>query len=474
MIEFLTATWGTLLELSPWLFLGAIISSLMHKWIPSYLFATKLRGYRGVVNSVILGVPLPLCSCGVIPTGIGLKKDGASDGASIGFLISTPQTGVDSVLTSAAFLGYPFAIFKVLSAGLTGIIGGFLVEAGTSDEQKQEATPSTDKAPPSWGETVEHGIQLIRSIWRWLVVGILLSAAIQVMLPEDLLRNIPDGFLSAFAALVISIPLYVCATASVPIAAALVQGGLPLGAALVFLMAGPATNVATIGSIFKTFGGKSTAIYLATVIIGSMLLGMGFDFLLQDSINNTLHDHEHSAWWQQISAAVLCFALLYFGAEEFKASLPLSKTNNHAPSMTQEYFVTGLSCGGCVSKLKKAFEEEDSIQESRITLESGHVQLIGNITPQRVSKIIEQKGFELRYPSLSIDVEGMTCGGCTAKLKKRLCSLDGVRDASVQLKPGRVFLEGKLSEKQVVSEIRKTGFKPLESTLRTGEGTKLL
>ena len=122
----LTASWNILLALAPWLLVGMVIAGLIHGLLPRDFSKRQLRGPSGIFKAVALGVPLPLCSCGVIPAGLGLKKDGASDGASIAFLISTPQTGVDSILVASKFLGWPFALFKLGSAALTGVIGGFL------------------------------------------------------------------------------------------------------------------------------------------------------------------------------------------------------------------------------------------------------------------------------------------------------------------------------------------------------------
>ena len=126
MAEFATALWQVMLALSPWLILGSLIAALLHAFVPSSMIQKQFHGVGGIFKAVVLGVPLPLCSCGVIPAGLGLKKDGASDGATVGFLISTPQTGVDSILVSASFLGWPFAIFKVVAAFATGIIGGLI------------------------------------------------------------------------------------------------------------------------------------------------------------------------------------------------------------------------------------------------------------------------------------------------------------------------------------------------------------
>ena len=248
---------------------------------------------------MLLGVPLPLCSCAVIPTGLGLKKQGASDGATVGFLISTPQTGVDSVLVTSAMLGLPFALFKVACAAGTGLLGGWLADrASTPSLPIMTTTPPERADRHRWREARDHVLELLRSIWMWIVVGVVLSAFIGAWLPTGQLSALSDygGLPGMLAALVLSLPLYVCATASVPIATSLVQAGLPAGAAIVFLMAGPATNVATLGAVYRTLGAKVLAIYLGTIIAGSMVGGLLFGWLIdRTTISLASHSHLHLA-----------------------------------------------------------------------------------------------------------------------------------------------------------------------------------
>ena len=165
MNALLLASWDVMLELSVWLLLGAIIASLLHAFIPSSMIRKQFQGVSGVFKAVLLGVPLPLCSCGVIPAGLGLKKDGASSGSTVGFLISTPQTGVDSILVCASFLGWPFALFKVFAAFLTGIVGGVICNLFPDESPAvEEPVGSTSSARPGLRESTEHGIDIIRSI----------------------------------------------------------------------------------------------------------------------------------------------------------------------------------------------------------------------------------------------------------------------------------------------------------------------
>jgi uncharacterized protein len=396
VMDFMLSLWNTAQELAPWLFLGAAISALMHRFLPPGFIRRHLSGYGGVLKAVGLGVPLPLCSCGVIPAGIGLKKDGASDGSSIAFLISTPQTGVDSVLVSAAFLGWPFALFKVGSAALTGIVGGGLVELTSrgkpETETAAEETSGGAISQPSWKAAGEHGIQLLRSIWGWLLFGMLLSAAIEALVPGSMLSALPAGW-SSLAALAVSVPLYVCATASVPIAAALVAGGLPLGAALVFLMAGPATNAATIGAVRKEFGGRATAIYLSTVVIGSMGLGTCFDFLLAPAAVEGHAGMDHQTWWGTLSAALLGLSICAFAIEEALHRMKVG-IGREAGALSVE--VEGMSCQGCVRKLERMLGENAEIEEAEVQLSPGRAVVQGSISQEALIRLVSEAGFEAK------------------------------------------------------------------------------
>lgn len=317
--------WHILLELAPWLFVGALVSGLLHAFMPADFLGQRLQGPWGVVKGALLGLPMPLCSCAVIPAGLGLKKQGASDGATVAFMISTPQTGADSLLVVRAFLGWPFALFTLGSSLVLGLIAGWWADAaGKSAAIAGESPSDCCAAPPPAGKNkllavVEFGVETLRSIWRWLVFGIVVSAAIEQFLPPGSLDQFAGegGLVAMLAALVIGLPLYVCTTASVPMAAALVHAGFPTGAALVFLIAGPATNVATMGAIYRVLGGRTLAIYLTTIAVGSVAFGLLFDWLIAPaSATLPAMAHEHHSWWGVASAAALLALLGWFACED--------------------------------------------------------------------------------------------------------------------------------------------------------------
>ncbi|MCG8450924.1 MAG: permease [Pirellulales bacterium] len=320
MIPILVSSWNVLLDLATWLLLGALVAGVLHVLLPADFLKRYLSGSHGVLRAVVLGVPLPLCSCGVIPVGISLKSGGASNGAVVGFLISTPQTGVDSIFVSASLLGWPFAIFKLASAAIMGLLGGWLTDSWV--ESPPPVPVLSESSQPQRKNHVAvllaYAVEVIHSVWRWLVIGILVSAAIDVFVPSDALSSLAayGGLLAMLATLLIAIPLYVCATASVPIAAALVAAGMPTGAALVFLIAGPATNVATLGAVYKTLGRKPLLIYLTLVLLGSIVCGWTLDFVLDTDHVTSAHDHLSATWWNIASATILLVLFIWFAAKD--------------------------------------------------------------------------------------------------------------------------------------------------------------
>jgi uncharacterized membrane protein YraQ (UPF0718 family)/copper chaperone CopZ len=395
----LESTINTMLELSPWFLLGMLVSGILHVALPRNFVRQQLTGSWGVVKAVALGVPMPLCSCGVIPTGLGLKRDGASNGASLGFLISTPQTGVDSILVSASFLGWPFALFKVLAAAVTGLIGGWIADRTPGPESEEgelgDASSDEDESPRGIRDLLAHAYDLLASIWRWLVFGVVVSALIDSYLPIGTLSVFSDvGPLAAgFLILLISLPMYVCATASVPIAAAMVANGMPVGAAMVFLMAGPATNVATIGAIFRGFGARVLTVYLGVLIAGSIGFGALFDFGFGSAdVIEHVHGPSHDSWWMVASA-------LFLGA------------------------------------------------------------LILQLALRDVSRFVRERWSIRSDDALAIPVEGMTCGGCVSKVEHALLELDGVSTALVSRNPGRALIRGKLDRAAIDRAIISAGYR---------------
>lgn len=416
LADFFLTTWDVLLELAPWLLLGVAIAGLLHVVVRKEWIQRKLSGVSGVFRAVLFGVPLPLCSCGVIPTGLGLKKDGASDGATVAFLTSTPQTGVDSVLVSASLLGWPFAIFKVVAALATGLTGGLVTEfTGRSSKPEPLATDDSSACDASAGPAevqtgfrgklsaaFEHMVDVLGSIWGWLVFGVVVAALISTVAPASgwsVLQN--AGIWPAMLlVLALSTPLYVCATASVPIAAALVAAGMPTGAALVFLMAGPATNVATIGAIYRTLGTRNLVIYLVNIVGASLLLGWLFQGVISPEFaTEVMTHHDHGQWWRVVSAIVLLGSFAYFATDTLRRRRRAAQVEASDTVNSVEVDVEGMSCGNCVSKLTRNLEQLEGVAFAVVTLEPGHASVNGAVGEEVVVEAIRASGFKPLIPA---------------------------------------------------------------------------
>ncbi len=401
LTDYLLALWTITLELSPPLIGGLLFAGLIHLIIPAGFIHRTLskRGFGSVFKSVMVGVPMPLCSCGVVPTALGLRKEGASNGATTAFLISTPQTGIDSILVSANFLGWPFAIFKVFSAFVTGMIGGLMADYADKPskiaEQHNdsfEATPRTLKE--FWHYTV---VDLYGAIDKWIYIGVLLAALITALTPDNYFSDLSlaQGISGMFLMLAISIPLYVCATGSVPIAASLVMAGMPLGTAMVFLMAGPATNVATIGAIYRTLGFKLLMVYLGTLITMSIIFALLFEALFADQVMVAIHQHSNNLLGI-ISTAVLgvvTFWLYYFRHQQKQIKRQQFVENDMGITLNVE----GMSCGHCVANVKKSLEALEGVGEVTPDLDTGKVLIDGdNLDNDLLKQAVTDAGYVVK------------------------------------------------------------------------------
>lgn len=380
--EYIAELWLIVLELSPPLLGGLILAGLIHLFLPAGFIHRTLsrRGLGSVFKSVMVGVPMPLCSCGVVPTALGLRKEGASNGATTAFLISTPQTGVDSVLVSANFLGWPFAIFKVVTAFVTGLIGGLIAERAENPSKIAENHPGTYETTPKtlsefWKYTV---VDLYGAIDKWIYIGVLLAALITAMTPENYFSDmsLTQGITGMLLMLLIATPLYVCATGSVPIAASLVLAGMPLGTALVFLMAGPATNVATIGAVYRTLGPRLLAVYLGTVIVMSITFALLFEAMFAEQVVVALHQHNNPLLGQLCFVALAIISVwLYFHRIQ-QRKLNLEYQQEHDMGITLQ--VEGMSCQHCVANVKKSLEAVPGVTSALPNLDSGEVIIDGD------------------------------------------------------------------------------------------------
>ncbi|MBV5316590.1 MAG: SO_0444 family Cu/Zn efflux transporter [Desulfobulbaceae bacterium] len=300
------AAWNLLEQSSLYILMGLAVGGLLKVFLsPDYVAAHLGKGkFASVFKAALLGVPIPLCSCGVLPAAAQLKKQGANNGATTAFLISTPESGIDSIAISWALLDPILTIARPVAAFLSAFTAGVMenmrsYREGALDAPKpllvlpalamacQGACCSTGPGTMSrnsW-KTIKDGMRYaVTDIWGdlagWFFVGIVVAACITVLVPDDLItRLLGGGIGSMLLMLLVGIPMYICATASTPIAAALILKGVSPGTALVFLLAGPATNITSLSVLIKILGKKGTLLYLANISVLSVLCGLALDGL---------------------------------------------------------------------------------------------------------------------------------------------------------------------------------------------------
>lgn len=353
--DFLAALWGIMLEASVWLVVGFAIAGIIHVWLPRNLLRRVMggKGLGPVTRAAVVGAPMPLCSCSVIPTVASLRRSGAGKGASASFAIATPEVDAPSISITWAMIGPVMAIARPIVAIATAIAAGLSIDRWAGDRDPKspssgpdqpepgsccQTAPPPEPAEPSccgagarpaaptrapFGERLREAIRfsyarLPADLGLWLVVGIVLSAAIMVAIPDGWIEsNLESGALgpagSKLLMLVIGVPWYVCATASTPLAAALIAKGLSPGAALVFLLAGPATNPATMGWVLQDLGKRALAIYLLSISLFALGAGFLLDalFAATDLVPGATVTHEHAEpLYRSVTAGALSVILL--------------------------------------------------------------------------------------------------------------------------------------------------------------------
>ena len=275
--------------MAPWLVFGFLMAGIIAVWIPRSWVNRMMggsSGFRGILRAVAIGVPLPICSCGVLPIAAGLRKHGAGKGPTAALLISTPQTGIDSILATYALLGPVFAVARPIAAALTGVVGGAVVSAVGGEDASTVAVE--ESAAGSRGIKAifwQAYRRLLGSVAKPLAVGLAVSALVTVLVPDNFFADAFHGsdWIAMPVMALVGFPMYVCSTASIPIAASLVAKGVSPGAAFVFLMVGPAMNAMSVTTVASLIGHKATAAYIATIIAGAILCGCAVNLFIDAS-----------------------------------------------------------------------------------------------------------------------------------------------------------------------------------------------
>lgn len=322
--RFLPELWRLSVEAAPYLVLGFFVAAILLYVVPQgWMLRWMGRGrFRSTVAAAAIGIPLPLCSCSVVPTAMAMQKRGATKGATLSFLISTPETGVDSILLTYGLLGPVMAIVRPVAAFLSSILAGFLLEVISPSQvaSAESVAPIPTSASVSdcgcHDESSEgqHAVaggkgKFLLGLWKsflelfdeiavWMMIGLIASAALSTWLPPEWLgSDWGRGWTGMVMAALVGAPMYVCATSSTPLAMVLLAKGLSPGAALVFLLVGPATNLGTMGIVWKMLGKRGLFSYLVCIIGVAFLFGWFLDrwMVLPTTSGDapTLHEEGH-------------------------------------------------------------------------------------------------------------------------------------------------------------------------------------
>ena len=465
-------------EMAPFLLLGFLLAGIIHVWIPNHLYVPKIAkpNFKSVLWAALFGVPLPICSCGVIPTSIALRREGASKGASVSFLISTPATGVDSILATYSLLGGPFAILRPIAAFVTAMLGGVFTNAVTKNEGDtgvavvgEEHEHHHDHDHCECGEdhcscgcgdhddhdehenksftqkilaTLEYGfVDMVGNVSKWLTIGLLLGALIAAFVPDDFFLFLHEyPVLCMLVVLVLAMPMYTCATGSIPLALALVEKGITPGAALVLLMAGPATSIASMLVVGKAFGKRTLFAYLTSIALGAMFFGFVVDTFFMDSFLSSMlphasaecHGHGALGVFDYICAGLLAVLILYtvvtrkaghcgcgecgcgehgcccgdhddddhghHDREHGESCHCHEHHHEHAEHVTKTYRVVGMNCSHCKACVEKATMLLEGVVSAEANVANKELRVEwhddDDIDETALKKSIEDAGFE--------------------------------------------------------------------------------
>lgn len=363
--KFLFSLYTLFLEMAPYMMLGMLLVGILNTYVRREIIAKYIgkKGFWPVVLASIIGVPLPLCSCGVVPAAIEVKKAGASDGAVVSFLVSTPQTGVDSIIATAGLMGWAMAIFRPIAAFISGIVTGFVVNGFTKgdaistdaplqcchehgeaehsentahgechceheqdcenlvlDEKETQSDCCAHRTAPPKSKFLRiftYGFgTFLDDIVIHFIIGLAVAALITALIPDDFFLGLglSGGILSMIVMALIGIPMYICSTSSIPVALSLMAKGLSMGAGFVFLFAGPVTNIASLTVLAKVLGKKVLGIYIGCVFVMAIIFGLIFD-VVADALKLTFemkmaHEHGGTSVWIYILGGIFLAIML--------------------------------------------------------------------------------------------------------------------------------------------------------------------
>lgn len=391
-------------EMAPYLLLGFLIAGILHVFVPQGFYRKYLSkdNKLAVLWAALLGVPLPLCSCGVIPTAIGLRNEKASKGAVASFLIATPQTGIDSILATFSLMGLGFAIIRPAAALITGVCGGWLVNRLVPEDDAAVTAGTScnvETGNKLWRVLKYAYFKMIQDIGGRLVIGLLVAALIQVAIPDEFFLHFgSQPLLQMLVILIVAVPMYICSTGSIPVAAALIMKGLSPGAALVMLMAGPAVNLASILVVRKAMGRRFTGIYLLVIVVFSILFGLVVNAIGIDTgaltangaccTGKTALPSVFKMTCAATLALLIIFALTMKLFERF--------THKAVEPDTAVYTVEGMHCSHCEAAVCRAVEEIPGVESAKASASRKTLTIKGPAREDAIRSAVEKAGYTFK------------------------------------------------------------------------------
>jgi len=383
------------LAMAPYLLLGMLIAGILHVFLGTNFIHRHLGGsaLKSITKATIFGIPLPICSCGVIPVAASLKKEGASKSATLSFLVSTPTTGVDSIMATYSLMGPLFAIFRPVAAFFSGITIGFLNHFFNKENEKQKIHQQHDHprltSESKIKEVFRYGfIELAEDVGKWLLVGVIIGGILTALIPQDMiLQFLPFPWLHFLIMLVLAVPLYVCATGSIPIATALIQKGFSPGAALVFLIAGPATNAVTLSFVRSKLGKSAFYLYLTAIIIVSLLAGWIFNIVwirLGGNIGLISPHGEQLPLTLRVVSGIVLFLLILLG---FK------KAKHEEITLKHQLIVPDMTCKHCKMTIENKLGALPNVTKVVVNLDDKTIGIDGNISKEEIETAVRDAGY---------------------------------------------------------------------------------
>lgn len=384
------------LSMAPYLLLGMFIAGLLHVFLGTKFITRHLGGnnFWSIFKASLFGVPLPICSCGVIPVAASLRKEGASKSSTLSFLVSTPTTGADSILASYSLLGPLFAIFRPVAAFISGITIGllnFIFNKEPEEKKADDHDHNNNEIDKKFKviEVFKYGfIELAEDIGKWLVLGVIIGGVLTVAIPPELIEKfLPYQWMHFVIMLIIALPLYVCATGSIPIATAILQMGFSPGAALVFLIAGPATNTVTLSFVRSKLGKRPFYLYIISIVGIAILSGILFNYvfsLLGSEVSIISPHGEHVNHTLQIVSGIILAILIIVGFVKFK---------EEKVDMKNEFIVNDMDCKHCKMTIENKLTGLEGVSKVAVNLDEKTVGVDGNAKTEDIENAIREAGY---------------------------------------------------------------------------------